>query len=156
MLEKPITFDRFIRGLLIALLVIAVLYAVSHLSSVLLPFFIAWFLAYLTYPLVVFIQNKLHVRVRALAIILAMLLVIAIVGLIIYLIIPPMIEQISKVGDLVQRYLQHTTHTNDLWATVSAWLQENQGNIEHFIQSKDFTDALKTAMPKVFTSSSAS
>ena len=149
--EKPITFDRFVRGMLIVLLVFAVLYALNYLSSVLLPFFIAWFLAYLTYPLVVFIQNKLHVRVRALAIILAMILVIAVVALIIYLIIPPMIEQISKVGDLVQRYLKHTTHTNDLWGTISAWLQANQGQIEHFIQSKDFTDALKTAMPKVFS-----
>ena len=65
MLNKKITFDRFIRWALIALLVVTVLYIVSYLSNVLLPFFVAWLLAYLLYPIVRFVQYKLHVRVRA-------------------------------------------------------------------------------------------
>ena len=54
MFEDRITFDKFIRWTLTALLVIAVIVAVNYLSSVLLPFFIAWFLAYLLYPIVKF------------------------------------------------------------------------------------------------------
>ena len=47
MLEKTITFDRFVRGMLIALLIGAILVVTNYLSNVLLPFFIAWLLAYL-------------------------------------------------------------------------------------------------------------
>ena len=47
MLEKEITFDRFVRILGIVLLVGGVLYTMNFLSSVLLPFFVAWLLAYL-------------------------------------------------------------------------------------------------------------
>ena len=48
MFEQKITFDRFIRWALIALLVFGVLYAINYLSTVLLPFFVAWFIAYLS------------------------------------------------------------------------------------------------------------
>ena len=41
MLEKEITFDRFVRILGIVLLVGGVLYTMNFLSSVLLPFFVA-------------------------------------------------------------------------------------------------------------------
>ena len=69
---KEITFDKFIRWAGVTLIVLAVLYMTNYLSSVLLPFFIAWFFAYLLYPVVKFIENKLHVRIRALSILIAM------------------------------------------------------------------------------------
>ena len=71
-MSKEITFDKFIRWAGIVTLVIAVLYITNYLSEVLLPFFIAWFFAYLLYPVVKFIENKLHVKVRAISILLAM------------------------------------------------------------------------------------
>ena len=79
--RKEITFDKFIRWAGVAVLVLAVLYVVNYLSSVLLPFFIAWFLAYLLYPIVKFVEDKLHVRVRALAIIITLVVVFAVLGL---------------------------------------------------------------------------
>lgn len=42
-MRKEITFDRFIRGALVAAAILAVFWFVKELSSVLLPFFIAWF-----------------------------------------------------------------------------------------------------------------
>ena len=47
MLEKKITFDSFIRGVISGIVVISILYLVNILSGVLLPFFIAWLIAYL-------------------------------------------------------------------------------------------------------------
>ena len=75
MKKQEITFDRFIRISATILLIIVVFYLVNYLSGVLLPFFIAWLFAYLLYPLVKFVQYKMHVRVRALAIIITMLAV---------------------------------------------------------------------------------
>lgn len=150
-MAKEITFDKFIRWTGIVLIIGAVLFVTNYLSSVLLPFFIAWFFAYLLYPVVKFIENKLHVKVRALSIIIAMLLAIGVIGGVIWMIIPPMIDQFDKLGDVLTKWLHQTTHTNNLTALIKDWIQENQGQIEKFMKSKDFSDALKSAMPKVFS-----
>ena len=150
-MSKEITFDKFIRWAGIVTLVIAVLYITNYLSEVLLPFFIAWFFAYLLYPVVKFIENKLHVKVRALSILLAMGAAIAIVGGVIWLIIPPMIDQFDKLGEVLTRWVHQTTHTNNLTMLIKEWIQDNQTTIERILKSKDFTDALKTTMPKVFS-----
>lgn len=150
-MSKEITFDKFIRWAGIVTLVIAVLYITNYLSEVLLPFFIAWFFAYLLYPVVKFIEQKLHVKVRAISILLAMGAAIAIVGGVIWLIIPPMIDQFDKLGEVLTRWVHQTTHTNNLTMLIKEWLQDNQTTIERFLKSKDFSDALKTTMPKVFS-----
>ena len=150
-MSKEITFDKFIRWAGIVTLVIAVLYITNYLSGVLLPFFIAWFFAYLLYPVVKFIENKLHVKVRALSILLAMGAAIAIVGGVIWLIIPPMIDQFDKLGEVLTRWVHQTTNTNNLTMLIKEWIQDNQTTIERILKSKDFTDALKTTMPKVFS-----
>ena len=105
--QKEITFDKFIRYSGIVLLVIAVILLVKYLSAVLIPFFVAWVFAYLLFPVVKFIENKLHVHVRALSIIITLIFVIAIIGGIIYLIIPPMIEQFQKLYDILANWM-HT------------------------------------------------
>ncbi len=151
MLEQKITFDKFIRWSLIAACVFVVLLTVNYLSQVLLPFFIAWFFAYLLYPAVKFVQDKLHVKVRAIAIIITMIVVIAVIGGIVYLIIPPMIEQFQKLGDVLTRWVQQTTHTNNLTQLIREWARENQRELEQFFHSKDFSDAVKASMPKLFT-----
>ena len=150
-MSKEITFDKFIRWAGIVVLVLAVLYIINYLSEVLLPFFIAWFFAYLLYPVVKFIEQKLHVKVRAISILLAMGAAIAIVGGVIWLIIPPMIDQFDKLGEVLTRWVHQTTHTNNLTMLIKEWLQDNQTTIERFLKSKDFSDALKTTMPKVFS-----
>ena len=150
MLNKKITFDRFIRWALIALLVVTVLYIVSYLSNVLLPFFVAWLLAYLLYPIVRFVQYKLHVRVRALAIVLSMVAVLGLIGGVLYFIIPPMIEQFDRLTDVAGRYLKDTTHSNSVTAWMQQWLQDNRHEVTRFFHSKDFSDIVKTTMPRLF------
>jgi len=151
MLEQKITFDKFIRGALAITIVVAVIYVVNYLSGVLLPFLVAWLFAYLLYPLVKFIQYKLKVRVRAIAIIIAMMLVVTVIGILVYFIIPPMLEQFQKLYSAFMHWLQHTTNSNDFTEIVKQWTKENQTEIEQFFKSKDFSDTLKTTMPKIFS-----
>jgi len=150
MLEKKITFDKFIRWALIALLVLAVLFVMNRLSSVLLPFFVAWMLAYLLYPVVKFIQYKMRVPTRALSIIVTLILVTAVLGGIFWLIIPPMIEQFEKLGGFISKYVQHTANVDSMPDAIQAWLIDNKDGIRDFFSRNDVTDALKSAMPKVF------
>ncbi len=148
---KEITFDRFIRWAGIIILVLAILYVTNYLSGVLLPFFVAWFFAYLLYPVVKFIEVRLHIKVRALAILLAMIAAVSVVGFVLWLVIPPMIDQFDKLGEVLTRWLHQTTHTGNISHMVKEWLRENQGQVETFLKSKDFSDALKATMPKLFS-----
>lgn len=100
-MQEKITFDKFIRWAGVGALILFVLVAVNYLSNVLLPFFVAWLLAYLLYPVVKFVQYRLHVPTRALSIIVTFIGVTAVIALVVYLIIPPMIEQFQKLGSLV-------------------------------------------------------
>ena len=150
MLEKTITFDRFVRGMLTALLVCAILFVLNYLSSVLLPFFIAWLLAYMLYPMVIFVQNKLKVPGRALSIIVTLVMVFAIIAGILYLIIPPMIEQFEKLGELVTRYLHETTHIRNFPLAIRQWIDQNSNEIQRFFHNKEVTEAIRSAMPKLF------
>ena len=147
----PITFDRFIRWALTALGIAVVFLIVNYLSSVLLPFFVAWLFAYLLYPIVKFVQYKLHVPTRPLSIIVTMIFVFAIIAGIIYLIIPPMIDEFNRFTVVLTKFLHETTGSNNISRMVKEWIIENQGQIEHFLKSPDFSNAIKTAMPKVFS-----
>lgn len=150
MFDKTITFDRFVRGMLIALLVAAVLYILSCLSDVLLPFFIAWLLAYLLYPIVSFIQYRLRVPGRVFSIVVTLVALLSIVGGVIYMIIPPMVEQFEKLGDLVTRYLHETTHIVNFPAAIRIWIEKNGDGIRDFFNNQDVGVAIRQIMPKLF------
>ena len=149
MTTETITFDRLIRWIGGGLLVLGILLLINYLSHVLLPFVIAWFFAYLLYPMVKFTDRKMHLP-RALSIILALLVVILVISGVVYLIIPPMIEQFEKLGYLATDYIQKSAHISSIPGAVSEWITENQAEIEAFFKSKDFTDSLKTVMPGLF------
>ena len=150
-MRQTITFDKFIRWALIALAVITVGFIINALSGVLLPFFIAWLIAYLLYPIVKFVQYKLHVPGRVLSILITLLFVIAIFAAIFYFIVPPMIDQADKFMHIANRYLNETTHTSNVSTMVQKWIKENQYEIERYLKSPDFRNTIKTAMPKLFS-----
>ena len=151
MLEKKITFDRFIRWIVIGGIIFLSLFVLNYLSAVLLPFFIAWVMAYLMYPVVIFFEKRLHIKVRAISIILAMLTAIAVLSGVIYLIIPPMIEQFSTFTRLATTYLHQAAHIDNIPETITAWINNHSTEIEKYLKSDDFSDTLKEAMPKVFS-----
>ena len=150
-IEEKITFDKFIRWAFTAVVVIAVLLLMNYLSSVLLPFFVAWLLAYLVYPIVKFVQYKMHVPTRVLSIIVSLIFIIAVAGGIFYLIIPPMIDQFDKLSEVLSRYLHEKTHIENFPATIQQWINENKNSIQDFFKQEDVTEAIKNAMPKVFS-----
>ena len=150
-IEEKITFDRFIRWSLTALVVVVVLLLMKYLSSVLLPFFVAWLLAYLIYPIVTFVQYRLHVPTRVLSIVVSLLFLIAVIGGVFYLIIPPMIEQFDKMSEVLSNYLHEKTHINNFPVAIQQWINDNKESIHEFFKQEDVTEAIKTAMPKLFS-----
>lgn len=147
---QPITLDKFLRWTVIALIITAVFFVLKGLSSVLLPFFVAWLLAYLLHPIVKFIQFKMHVKSRAVSIIITFILAILIITGVVMVIVPPFIDQVAKLGDLANRYVQDNTHSSNIAGMIKKWINDNHAQIDKFLNSRDFADTIKTAMPKLF------
>lgn len=147
MIKGPITFDRMARWILIAAAVVATIFILSYLSNVLLPFFVALVFAYLLYPLVKFIQYRLKVRIRVLSVVLAMLVGMAILAGVVYLIIPPMIEEFTRFTSLANRYLHHITNISNFPETAKVWIEQNSAQIEEFLKSDKFSDTVKDTAP---------
>lgn len=151
MFDKTITFDRFVRLMLGMLFAAALLYITNYLSNVLLPFFIGWLLAYLLYPAVTFVQHRMHVKSRVLSILITLIVVLSVIGGIIYLIIPPMIEQFEKLGYLVNKYLHEVTNISNFPIAIRDWITSNHEQINRFFKDSNIPDTLRKVMPQVFT-----
>lgn len=135
MKTKTFTFDRVVRILISIVIMIAAYLLIQRLSSVLIPFLVAWLIAYLLYPIVTFIQYKCRVKSRILSIIITVLLIVGIIVGGSYLIMPPILEEMTHVKDIVVEYFS----TDSTVASVSG---EVQKFIKRNIDINELTKAL--------------
>ena len=105
MKQNEITVGRFLRIVLFAIVVVAAYFALESLSSVLLPFAIAWLLAYMLNPLVNFVQEKMHVKYRALAIVLAVIVVGCVLYGLFMLVVPSVFRELYALKDITVSFL---------------------------------------------------
>ncbi len=150
-MKEVITFDRFVRLLSIGLLILCIAWLINYLGSVLLPFAIAWLLAYLLYPIVHFIQYRLHVPGRLLSIIVTLTIFIAIIALVAWLIIPPMIEQFNKLSELITNYIHRSAHITSIPEAIREWIQSHSEHLQSILQSENFSHSVKELLPKMFS-----
>lgn len=93
MFSKEINFDRFVRGVIFLALIVGVGWLINYLSAALIPFFVAWVIAYLLFPIVNFLQVKCRLKNRLLSIIVTLMLVGGVLGGLLYLTVPPMMNE---------------------------------------------------------------
>lgn len=151
--QKKITFDSFIRGVLSGAVIIAILYLLNRLSGVLLPFFIAWLIAYLTYPMVIFYQNRLRLRSRVLSILAVMLTLVVLGGIAFSFFVPPMIEECAKLKELIEIYLIEDRNHAAIPETVSEFIRKNIDFnwLQNNITTDNIVSAIQKLLPKVWT-----
>lgn len=151
-LQQEINFDRFVRGLLLALLFLAIVLSIRWLSAVLMPFLVAWVFAWILIPIVRFFQFSCRLRSRTVAVALTLTLATATLGTLFYLTTPLIIEGITHLKDATLRYLQEDTPTLHL----PAWLQHyvtdlmTSLRIEELLRENSFLNLLKSTLPHVW------
>ncbi len=152
MFEKEITFDRFVRGLLFVLAFVMIVMAINYLSSVLIPFAIAWVIAYMLYPIVCFFQYKCRLRSRIVAIIVTLLLLCALVGGLLYLAVPPMIDECLHLKDVTLRYFESGREHAGLPAGVQRFILEHVSSdeVRKYLQEKNIWETVKELLPRVW------
>ncbi len=157
-LDKPFTFDRFIRLLLTIAIIIGLILIIRSISGVLIPFFIALLLAYLTDPVVAFFQNRLRIKHRGISVFLTMLLFIGTFTSILMWLIPQFVGETVKLITLVQKFLQTHSLQALLPEGVYQWLNQvlASQNFQDFIGAQDvsqLTTVILNSVKSVFTGS---
>lgn len=151
MIRQKITFDSFIRGTLTVVIIALAVLLINRLSSVLLPFFIALLIAYLIYPIVTFFQYRCHLRNRALSIIVTLVLLIGILTETFLLLVPPMIEQIGKLKNLIVEYVQQESHNSSIPGTIENSIRNflAETDLQNLFADINIMDVLRETIPQV-------
>lgn len=102
--SHPITFDKAIRFLLGAAIVVGIVWLVNRLSNVLLPFFLACLISYILEPLVEFGLKHLHLRWRIVSIFVTLISVAALLFGLAYLFLPSIMKEIHQMGVMINDY----------------------------------------------------
>ncbi len=152
MFKQEITFDRFIRGLIFIAVLALVLAAINYLSGVLIPFAIAWVVAYMLYPIVCFFQYKCRLRFRIVAIIVTLLLLCGVIGGLLYLAIPPMVDECIHLKDVALRYLEGGYKAPGIPRGLQAFISEHLSrlNLAEMLKKDDLIEVIKETAPKVW------
>lgn len=152
MLEKEITFDRFIRGLLIFAGIVCIILFINYLQSVLVPFFVAWFIAYLIYPVVHFLQFRLHLRSR----ILSIFVTLALVGGLVYgfcaFTFPQVASEVELFKESTMKFLSNGSNNKSISPQVEKFITEQARliNWDKIVTQKNIISVVREAVPKVW------
>jgi len=150
--RKPFTLDRVVRIIIGLIILIAIGLLVHKLSGVLLPFLIAWLIAYLMYPLMRFFQYKLKLKNRILSVIVTLLTVFGVLSTAVYLLIPPIIEEVQKAGLIINQFLTDPQYG---WNIPPALLDTIQKfltsiDIQNHLNYQNLEEIIKSLLPKIW------
>ena len=151
-MNREITFDRFIRGLMtIAGIIIAYL-LINRLSGALLPFLIAWLFCYLVYPIVKFFQYRLRFKSRVLSIITVLLLVTGIMVGISFTVIPPIVNEVVMLKEFITNYLTSGSTASNIPDVVNNFIREHidMRQVEAYFSAERIGDLIKSGLPKLW------
>lgn len=151
-MNREITFDRFIRGLMTIAGIIIAYMLISRLSGALLPFLIAWLFCYLVYPIVKFFQYRLKFKSRVLSIITVLLLVTALMVGLSFAIIPPIIQEAVMLKEFVTNYLTSGSTANNIPDVVNNFIREHidMRQVEAYFSADRIGELIKSGLPKLW------
>jgi predicted PurR-regulated permease PerM len=150
--SRPYTFDRVVR-LVIGLIVITLVFLLlKRLSNVLLPFLIAWLLAYLLHPIVNFFQYKLKFKNRLISVITTLVTITAILAGFIFMLIPLVGNEFSKLSEIIGSYSQNLNIDKFL---PIAWQNDlrsyfSEMDLKSVLNDKQIMDVVKQIAPKLW------
>jgi predicted PurR-regulated permease PerM len=150
--QKKITFDSFIRSVMGLVIVVGLVMLLNRLSSVLLPFFLAWLISYLLFPLVKFFQYRCHLKFRILGILSTFLVVGIVITGLLWLMIPPMIDESIRVKNLLVEYISTNENLSNIPNMVEDYIHNHitTDDVKAIVTQEGFLESVKQALPKVW------
>ena len=145
MKRQEITIGRFLRIMLVLLVLGITYWALNSLSSVLLPFAVAWLLAYLLYPLVKFVQYRMRFKFRVLSIVVVMVAVCLALFSLFMLIVPSMVSELVLFKDIFLSFLSSNIKNPTIPPMIADYLRNvaSDGGVVQLLQSSGVQDLAK-------------
>ena len=120
--RRKYDFDRVVRILFAAFVVVTVVYLINYLSGVLLPFFVACLVAYMLHPAVEFNRRLLRCKGDALPAIVTLVEVVAALVAFCWVVLPYVFDEFSRMVSLLSNYATHRLDVNYLPREVHDFL----------------------------------
>lgn len=149
--RQKITFDKFVRGLIVIASVAFAIYLMNILSEVLLPFFVALLLAYWIYPLMHLLRDKLRLKNNTLSALLSIVIVLGVIGTGFYFLFPPFIDECVKAKDLFIKYIVDGGSVK-IPKSLELFVMDlvTPEELKHMFTTTNIMNALKTVMPQLW------
>ncbi|MBP5561564.1 MAG: AI-2E family transporter [Muribaculaceae bacterium] len=144
--RKRYDFDRVARLVITLVTVVAIIYVLNYLSSVLLPFLIGSLLAYMINPLVELLQRALRLKSRIIPTILGMALTIGGIALVLWLVIPYLVREFTNMGQMLAKYAQSSFTSSQIPPAIHDFLRENLDfeNLQTLFTREQWIDIIKS------------
>ncbi len=123
--RKRYDLDRITRLVISIISIVAAIYVINYLSSILLPFLVGGLLAYMLNPLVEWLMKILHLKGRALASILAIIIAIAVFTVVLWWLIPYIASEVSDMTKMLANYAKTSFKIPHIPAAVHDFFRQN-------------------------------
>ena len=128
-IDKPFTFDRVTRVVLVVLCIVGGILLVDYLSGVLLPFLVACVFAYMLNPMVEFNCRMLRMKNRVLPTVLTLFEIAMVVTVAVYIVYPLIVSEVAELVEMMHQYNEINTNGKYLSESIHEFIRENV-NIE--------------------------
>lgn len=123
--RKRYDLDRITRLVISIISIVAAIYVINYLSSILLPFLVGGLLAYMLNPLVEWLMKVLHLKGRALASIIAIVIAIAAFTLVLWWLIPYIASEVSDMTKMLANYAKTSFKIPHIPTAVHDFFRQN-------------------------------
>jgi predicted PurR-regulated permease PerM len=153
--HSPYTFDRVTRIVITLISIIGAVLLLHYLRNILIPFALAVLLAYISNPLVTFIQKKAGVKNRVLSVFISLILIIAVITGVFWLVVPTIINEISHMGELIRNLAVKITATQEgtsfLPKSIENFIRDfvNSKEVQDFFDAEKFQELTLTGLKKI-------
>lgn len=149
---RPMTFDRFARGFIAIASILLAGWTFYILSSVLIPFIAAGVVAYMLNPVVNFLQHTCRLRLRFVCVTITLILFIGILTGLLWLCIPPMLEECSHLENIVRHYLEGGRENSSIPIAIRDFFDEHvqKSDLNRYLQSGSLQSAIKDLLPHLW------
>lgn len=147
--DRPFTFDRVIRLSISVLLIGTGIYMIYILRSVLLPFLVAWLIAYLLNPIVRFIQDRLKLKKRFVAVLITFALLIGLLILLFVSITPLVENEVYQINNLIATYDLQSFTVNGIPLSVHDFIAKNIDfdSIRNVLSKESASETIRYLIP---------
>ena len=151
--QKKYDFDRVVRMVLTIISIAVGVWLINYLSPVLMPFVVGFILAYIIDPLVEWLQRKLHIKTRGIAVVLALIIVIAVITGLCWLVIPYLIDEFGAMSKQLAAYAKSSLRVPYIPTEVNDFIQRylDVEKINEIFSKQQWMDIVNKALSGAWT-----